>query len=104
MQLTTAARLFESLGSEAKLGTFLRIAASPAGLPLAVLRARSGPGPDQLSAILAGLQAAGLVTVQGERDALWFSANGRLLAEALAFAGCGTSAGVARVTPSGRRA
>lgn len=86
MDLTTAARVFAALGSEARLTAYLGLALAAPGLPAGELQRRCDTASGELSAALAVLEAAGLVDTEGEGDAAWCVANARTLEDALAFA------------------
>lgn len=86
MDLTTAARVFAALGSEAGLTAYLGLALAAPGLPIGELQRRCDVKFEDLSAALAILEAAGLVETQGEADAAWYTANACLLDAVLAFA------------------
>lgn len=82
-ELAAAALIFGTLGSEATLKAYRRLAACPTGLPLAELRDRCGLTTEALSAALAALEAVGLVRSEGEGADAWYSALVRPLAETI---------------------
>lgn len=79
MDLPTAAGVFRTLGTEAHLMLYRRLAEAASGLPLSALG-------DDVEAALAELEAVGLVRRNDGVGAPWYQADGALLVRALSLA------------------
>lgn len=86
MELQTAARVFQALGSEPRLAIYLQVASSPQGISIDDLNRRSALASEALLLGLSGLVGAGLIARTGTGSSTRYTACSHRLRKALDYA------------------